>query len=212
MHRETSAILGLAKTGITGCGPRRAAVVVSVEAGAPMAEDEAQAGSPFWRFSLRFYRQPGVADACIALQDGCRVDVNILLFFLWLASTGQRMGLAEARAVCAQAGPWRDDVVVPLRTLRRKLKDGSALVERNMAEWFRTRVKAVELEAERLQQEALFALAPRLATAAEPSVEVAARANVTAYEQAMARAFTPGAVDVLLAALSAGKPNPAGTN
>ena len=210
MPRETSAILGLAKTRTTGRAPRPAAVVVSVEAGAPMAEDETQAGSPFWRFSLRFYRQPGVADACIALQDGCGVDVNILLFFLWLASTGQRIGLPEARAVCARAGPWRDDVVVPLRTLRRKLKDGSALVERNMAEWFRTRVKAVELEAERLQQEALFALAPRLA--AEPSIEAAARANVTAYEQAMARAFTPGAVDVLLAALSAGKPNPAGTN
>jgi uncharacterized protein (TIGR02444 family) len=212
MPRETSAILGLAKTGATGRAPSPAAVVVSVPAGAPMAEEETQAGSPFWRFSLRFYRQPGVADACIALQDGCGVDVNILLFFLWLASTGQRMGLAEARAVCAQAGPWRDDVVVPLRTLRRKLKDGSALVERNMAEWFRTRVKAVELEAERLQQEALFALAPRLGTAAEPSIEAAARANVTAYEQAMARAFTPGAVDVLLAALSAGKPNPAGTS
>jgi uncharacterized protein (TIGR02444 family) len=208
MPRETSAILGLAKT--TGRAPNPAAVVVSVPAGAPMAEEETQAGSPFWRFSLRFYRQPGVADACIALQDGCGVDVNILLFFLWLASTGQRIGLPEAQAVCAQAGPWRDDVVVPLRTLRRKLKDGSALVERNMAEWFRTRVKAVELEAERLQQEALFALAPRLAT--EPSVEAAARANVTAYEQSMARAFTPGAVDVLLAALSAGKPNPARTN
>jgi uncharacterized protein (TIGR02444 family) len=25
--------------------------------------------SPFWQFSVKFYAVPGVADACIALQD-----------------------------------------------------------------------------------------------------------------------------------------------
>ena len=45
--------------------------------------------TPFWRFSLNFYRQPGVSDACIALQDGCGIDVNLLLFLFWLASDGQ---------------------------------------------------------------------------------------------------------------------------
>ena len=169
-----------------------------------MAEAETQRGSPFWRFSLGFYRQPGVADACIALQDGCGVDVNVLLFLLWLATAQRRVTAAAAQAVCAKAGPWRDDVVVPLRALRRRLKDGSSLVERNTAELFRTRIKAVELESERLQQEALFALADGLATDSAPTVESAARANVAAYEHAMARTFAPGAVDVLLAALSAG--------
>ena len=33
--------------------------------------------TPFWRFSLYFYRQAGVSDACIALQDDCGVDVNL---------------------------------------------------------------------------------------------------------------------------------------
>jgi uncharacterized protein (TIGR02444 family) len=171
-----------------------------------MADTEAERGSPFWRFSLGFYRQPGVADACIALQDGCGVDVNILLFFLWLATAKRAVPPAAAQAVCATAGPWRDDVVVPLRTLRRRLKDGSPLVERNTAELFRTRIKGVELEAERLQQEALFALAAGLATQDAPSVEAAGRANVAAYEATMGRTFTPGAVDVLLAALRAGLP------
>jgi uncharacterized protein (TIGR02444 family) len=171
-----------------------------------MAEIDTERGSPFWRFSLRFYRQPGVADACIALQDGCGVDVNILLFFLWLATAKRRIPAAAAQAVCAKAGAWRDDVVIPLRTLRRKLKDGSALVERSVAELFRTRIKAVELESERLQQEALFGLAAGLVTEDAPTVEAAARANVAAYEHAMARSFTPDAVEVLLAALSAGKP------
>ena len=169
-----------------------------------MTEAEAQAGSPFWRFSLRFYRQSGVADACIALQDGCGVDVNILLFLLWLATQRRRIGTDEVTAVCAKAGPWRDDVVAPLRGLRRRLKDGAPLVEGNTAELFRTRIKAVELEAERLQQEALFALTQNLATTDEPSVEAAARANVAAYERLAGRAFTPAAVDVLVAALANG--------
>jgi uncharacterized protein (TIGR02444 family) len=168
-----------------------------------MAKTDAQ-GSPFWRFSLRFYRQPGVADACIALQDGRGVDVNILLFLLWLAGERRQIAAAEARAVCAAVGSWHDEVVVPLRTLRRRLKDGMPLVERNTVELFRTRIKAVELEAERLQQEALFALAASLATAAAPSVEAAARANVAAYEAVLAVSLPPAAVDVLLAALPAG--------
>jgi uncharacterized protein (TIGR02444 family) len=170
-----------------------------------MADAEAEHGSPFWRFSLRFYRRSGVADACIALQDGCGVDVNILLFFLWLATAQRCISPDAANAVCAKAAPWRDDVVAPLRTLRRRLKEGSALVERGAAELFRTRIKAVELESERLQQEALFALAAGLATADAPTVAAAARANVAAYELALGHTFTPTAVETLLAALTASR-------
>jgi uncharacterized protein (TIGR02444 family) len=166
-----------------------------------MTEAEIQSGSPFWRFSLRFYRQSGVADACIALQDDCGVDVNILLLLLWLATDRRRIWTGEVAAVCAKAGPWRDDVVAPLRSLRRRLKDGAPLVEHNTAELFRTRIKAVELEAERLQQEALFALAPGLATTDEPSIETAARGNVAAYERVAGHTFTPAAVNVLVTAL-----------
>jgi len=171
-----------------------------------MADTQVEQGSPFWRFSLRFYRRPGVADACIALQDGCGVDVNLLLFFLWLAVARRTVPPALAKAVCAKAAPWRDDVVAPLRALRRRLKDGSSLVERGAAELFRTRIKAVELESERLQQESMFALAAGLATEDAATVEAAARANVAAYEQALAYTFMPDAVNVLLAALLADEP------
>ena len=176
---------------------------------ASTADTETDRGSPFWRFSLRFYRQPGVADACIALQDGCGVDVNVLLFFLWLAAAKRLVGDADVQAISGKAGGWRDDVVVPLRTLRRKLKDGSALVERGTAEVFRTRIKAIELESERLEQEALFGLASGLAAPAAPTVEAAARHNVAAYERAIGRSFPPAAVAVMLAALPAA--DPAGT-
>ena len=48
-----------------------------------VADAKSTQGSPFWRFSLRFYRQPRVADACIALQEESGVDVNLLLYLLW---------------------------------------------------------------------------------------------------------------------------------
>jgi uncharacterized protein (TIGR02444 family) len=167
-------------------------------------------GSPFWRFSLRFYREPGVADACIALQDVCGVDVNILLFLLWLATEQRRVPLAVLQGVCAETDGWHREVVVPLRTLRRRLKDGVPLMERGAAELFRTRIKAVELESERLQQEALHGLANGLPTLAASSVEDAAHANVEAYEQAVGRAFTPAAVDHLVGALSPERAAPKG--
>src|SRR5882672_8714249 len=114
-----------------------------------MSATDAQAsqGSPFWRFSLRFYRQPKVADACIALQEEAGVDVNLLLFLLWHATLMRALSAAEVEALEGKIDPWRDATVVPLRAIRRALKSPPALVARASAELFRTKIKAVELEA-----------------------------------------------------------------
>lgn len=175
------------------------------------AGTESAQGSPFWRFSLGFYREPGVADACIALQDECGVDVNVLMFFLWFATQRKEVKPEQARAVWEQAALWRDHVVAPLRSVRRKLKEGVPLVARDIAEFFRTRIKAVELESERLEQEALYAMIPSIETTEAASVEAAARANVLAYEQALAVAFTPGPLEILIAALVSFAQRGAGT-
>jgi uncharacterized protein (TIGR02444 family) len=34
--------------------------------------------NPFWEFSLAFYAEPGVAPACLAMQDLEGVDVNLV--------------------------------------------------------------------------------------------------------------------------------------
>jgi len=70
----------------------------------------------------------------------------------------------------------------------------------------RTKIKAVELESERLQQEAMFGLAAGLAMENAPTVEAAVRANVVAHEQALARTFAPEAVSVLVSALLTDEP------
>jgi uncharacterized protein (TIGR02444 family) len=158
-------------------------------------------GSPFWRFSLQFYRQPKVADACIGLQEEAGVDVNLLLFLLWHARQGRRLSKADVAALEAKIAAWRDATVIPLRGVRRALKAAPALVEPSTAEAFRNRIKAVELEAERLQQEAMYALAPLGAEAGDRNQ--AAIRNVDAYQEMLAVRFPSGATEILLAAFAA---------
>ena len=169
-----------------------------------MSEAETKiSGSPFWRFSLQFYRRPGVAEACIVLQEESGVDVNLLLFLLWHATQQRRLSAPDIAALEQKIAAWREQTVIPLRAIRRALKTPPALVEAGTAEAFRTRIKAVELEAERLQQEAMYDLvrAGLLGTEAS-SVAEAARANVTAYQGTCRAAFGESAVAALLAAVA----------
>ena len=84
--------------------------------------DATSQGSPFWRFSLQFYRLPKVADACIALQEEAGVDVNLLLFLLWQAQQRRRLSAPTSRRLKTKIAPWREATVIPLRSVRRALK------------------------------------------------------------------------------------------
>jgi uncharacterized protein (TIGR02444 family) len=157
-------------------------------------------GNPFWHFSLGFYRVAGVADACIVLQDEAGADVNVLLFLLWNATLKRQMSAASVHDLDARIGAWRKAAVIPLREIRRALKAPPPVVERGAAEAFRTRVKAVELEAERLQQQTLYDLAPSLPFETARSASDAARASVEAYAAIGSKAFPPAAVVTILTA------------
>ena len=162
--------------------------------------DTNTATTPFWRFSLNFYRQTGVSDACIALQDGCGVDVNLLLFLFWLASEGRQLSPGDVKNLDDQVRDWRNLTIVPIRDARRKLKGAATLVAPGKQEAFRNKVKAVELEAERLQQEALYDFTKSGPLGTQASATVAARANVAAYERVIGASFPKQAVDLLTAA------------
>jgi len=156
--------------------------------------------TPFWRFSLQFYRLPGVSSACIALQDEYGVDVNLLLFLLWRASEGRLFSAEETKNLDAKVRDWRNQTVIPIRDIRRKLKGARTLVEPGRQEAFRTRIKAIELEAERLQQQALFALSQSGLDGKEADPRAAAHGNLCAYEHIMGATFPRDTVDALLGA------------
>jgi uncharacterized protein (TIGR02444 family) len=170
------------------------------------APETKPSGSPFWRFSLQFYRMPGVADACIRLQEEAGADVNLLLFLLWHGAQQRRLSATEIAGLEQDIAAWRELTVIPLRAIRRALKSPPGLVEAGTAEAFRTRIKAVELEAERLQQEAMYErVRGCLLGEGAPSVAEAARANVAAYGKTCRAAFADADVDTLLAAVEKSK-------
>jgi uncharacterized protein (TIGR02444 family) len=158
--------------------------------------------SPFWQFSIKFYAVPGVADACVALQDKANVDVNVLFFLLWNATQGRAFNAADITEIERRIGPWREMAVIPIRNIRRALKSPPPVMAADAAESLRTRIKAVELEAERLQQEALYGLAEtsRLGRPS-PSKTEAARDSVSSY-QGVIGPFPPEPLEAVLSAFA----------
>jgi uncharacterized protein (TIGR02444 family) len=144
------------------------------------APEKSSRESPFWRFSVRFYARPEVAPACLELQDKAGVDVNLMLFLLFLAEEKRVLTNDEVVRLDARIASWRAQVVMPLRDLRRRLKGGIGEAARDLSEGLRNMVKRVELEAERLEQGLLEAQAAEVGTTGT-SREAAAQANLATY-------------------------------
>ena len=46
--------------------------------------------SALWTWTLTAYKAPGVAEACLSLQDHPVLNVRLLLWGAWVAVTGRR--------------------------------------------------------------------------------------------------------------------------
>lgn len=159
------------------------------------------APSPFWTFSLAVYGREGVPPACLDLQDQSGVDVNVLLFSLYLGSRGRALSPDDAGRIAATIEPWRSQIVAVLRTARRALKEPPAPFEGPAVDQLRAKVKAAELESERIQQEMLFVSFPVDATGRpEPDRAAACAQNVEAYRRYLGTHFDEQATAVLLTA------------
>lgn len=109
-----------------------------------------------WAGILRIYDAPGVAPLCLRLQDEGGIDVMLLLCLCHAARQNAALTPAEVDALIAGMEPWRQAAVRPLRALRIALRAPVPAVPDALRESVRTRLKAAELESERVQA-ALFA-------------------------------------------------------
>ena len=149
-----------------------------------------------WTFSLAVYDQPGVATACLGLQDRHGLDVNLLLYCCWAGVRGATLSAAQIRALQRAAAAWSAEVVQPLRAVRRRLK-----TERDdEAQDLRAKVLQLEIEAERLEQARLLAALPLAAGEPEPRK---AGANLRAYLKSRKVTMTESEVAELAALLCA---------
>ncbi len=123
--------------------------------------------NPFWDFSLNAYDRSGVAEACLALQERHGLDVNLLLFAAWAGYCGRRLSAEEMAEIVSAAAAWHSEVVRPLRAVRSWLK-GQATVPDVLGESLRGGVKAMELQAEMLQQLLLHQYLPLKVAVPDP--------------------------------------------
>ena len=112
----------------------------------------------FWNYSLGLYGRRGVAQTCIALQDGFGLDINLLLFCCWHGQANRRLTEQDLRRAMAATETWQREVVQPLRAVRRRLKAGVAPIAPAESEALRRKVNDLELEGERIAQAALEVL------------------------------------------------------
>lgn len=131
---------------------------------------------PFWRFSLRVYRAAGVQEACLALQEDCGADVNLVLLCAFAGHAGRPLDQRRLRQAMAQVGAWQSDVIAPVRKARRALKRHPP-PDAEAAQSLRKQILALELELEYVEQSMLSAL---LAQWPLPTRPVAPRAAVEA--------------------------------
>ncbi|MFC6670836.1 TIGR02444 family protein [Marinobacterium aestuariivivens] len=113
--------------------------------------------NPLWDYALELYRQPGVEQACLGLQQKGGLSINRLLFCCWLAGEGRRLRADELEA--SDAARWQRELTAPLRALRyqvreqKRREDGLEVVYRAL--------RQAELAAEQVELARLFSLGTR---------------------------------------------------
>lgn len=114
-----------------------------------------------WDFACAIYARPGIPEVCLELQDSWAFDVNLLLYCLWYGAHFGQLQEAELQTLLIDSGPWRENVIQPLRAVRRWMKTasfGETDALRRDRNSLREQIKLLELQAERLQQQRLEAL------------------------------------------------------
>jgi len=130
----------------------------------------------FWDFSVVLYGRPGVAPACLGLQERHGIDVNLLMFCIWLAESGRGpISREPLEAAFSAVAEWHAQVVRTLRPLRRRLKYAFEPVNAGLAKALRARIQKIEIDAEHIEQ---------LTLAASHAAAAPARDDLDAEERA----------------------------
>jgi uncharacterized protein (TIGR02444 family) len=124
-----------------------------------------------WDWAVAAYAAEGVADVCLDLQDHHEQNTCLLLWGGWNAATGRRPDEDTIEAACDVARAWDSTTISPLRAVRRTLKLPVPDIDDAAREAVRTRIKAVELEAERQLLLALEGLSPAPSGTPRPAIE-----------------------------------------
>lgn len=116
----------------------------------------------FWDWALDAYAKPGMAEACLDLQDQYEQCTAYLLWSAWASSQGLDLDPQTLEAGHQLAKTWEAEVLQPLRQVRRFLKPTLANMPDGPREVLREQVKAAELAAEQTLMTRLADMAPTI--------------------------------------------------
>jgi uncharacterized protein (TIGR02444 family) len=103
---------------------------------------------PLWDYAVALYTKPQVADCCVQLQDTFNINVNLLLWCVWLEVLQIELTPERLSAAIALAETWDKSYVQTLRQMRRTMKMEFAKDLASVAV-VRDQIKQAELLAEK---------------------------------------------------------------
>jgi len=118
-----------------------------------------------WDYATRVYARGRAKDAFLTLQGRHGLDVNVMLFCCWVASSGRgtfRDGELESALRAVDA--WRGNVIKALHGLKLHLKGDTAPAPRPLSDDLRRVVVESELHAEHIEVLMLHAAMARVGT------------------------------------------------
>lgn len=105
----------------------------------------------FWLYSLSLY--PAIKDLCLQWQDNFGVNVNLVLFLLYLDKQQQSVSETQLQQLEDLLKHFSEEVTQSIRALRRTLP--SPWLESDMQQPLRQQLLSTELAAEKLEQQLL---------------------------------------------------------
>jgi uncharacterized protein (TIGR02444 family) len=111
---------------------------------------ELTSSQTLWNFALAFYAQPQIAETCLRLQDEYKANVCLLIAMCWLDARQHQLADEELMALRNHIRGWTQEVVEPLRYLRRRLKSPFEVLPQDETQMeLRNILKQAELLAEK---------------------------------------------------------------
>ncbi len=105
----------------------------------------------FWQFSLSLYAKPEAANYCLRLQDHHNMQVNLLLYSIWLTFEGCILEPSLIKQN-SQLQNWLTQIIPSIRNARKRVG------EKSKQDPLYKQLKACELTAEQQAQAQLFGL------------------------------------------------------
>ena len=125
-----------------------------------MQVNDTEFPSALWQFMLGLYAEPGIPDALLGLQDAYAIDVPFYLAVLHAVKTDHHVTAKAITALYGEIQEWREEVVIPLRTVRKTLKEHAWATRIEYTGIFRETIKSAELNAEKIEVVVLEKLIP----------------------------------------------------